>query len=251
VQRQRVPDAPFADENLVADRPGRDGSCSGVVIASAHLDTVPDSPGADDDASGIAALLAIARASKEVPTERGLRLLAFALEEEGLVGSRRYVRLLSASERRRIVAVYNFDMIAFARGERGSQGWPPQADVLAAMRGRPLPPAATFIGAATLGGGDRATLSPLNEARAFVPHLHVETLELPPLLLRFAPDLGRGDHASFWDAGIPAVAIGDTAELRNPHYHAPTDTLETLDLGFGALVARWAAVAMLLAARPS
>lgn len=63
-----------------------------------------------------------------------------------------------------------------------------------------------------------------------------------------APDLARGDHAPFWEAGVPAIVLGDTAEYRNPHYHAPSDTIATLDLEFAARVARLAAAAVLLAA---
>jgi hypothetical protein len=40
------------------------------------------------------------------------------------------------------------------------------------------------------------------------------------------------DHAPSWDAGIPAVMVTDTAFFRNPHYHQPSDTLETLDMEF-------------------
>jgi hypothetical protein len=29
--------------------------------------------------------------------------------------------------------------------------------------------------------------------------------------------------------GYPAVMITDTSEYRNPHYHKPSDTIETLD----------------------
>ncbi|HVR95448.1 MAG TPA: M28 family peptidase, partial [Thermoanaerobaculia bacterium] len=52
------------------------------------------------------------------------------------------------------------------------------------------------------------------------------------LLRRRVPalaDFGRSDHLSFWRAGIPAVMLTDTADLRNPHYHQPTDTPDTLD----------------------
>jgi hypothetical protein len=37
------------------------------------------------------------------------------------------------------------------------------------------------------------------------------------------------DNSSFWDQGYPAVMLTDTSFLRNPHYHLPTDTPETLD----------------------
>ena len=38
------------------------------------------------------------------------------------------------------------------------------------------------------------------------------------------PHTRRSDHASFWDAGYPAVMLTDTANFRNPHYHRETDT---------------------------
>ncbi|MCF3608349.1 M28 family peptidase [Planktothrix agardhii 1033] len=46
------------------------------------------------------------------------------------------------------------------------------------------------------------------------------------------PDTRRSDQVPFWDLGYAAIMVTDTANLRNPHYHQPTDTLETLDLDF-------------------
>ena len=50
------------------------------------------------------------------------------------------------------------------------------------------------------------------------------------------PDTRRSDHASFWDLGFPAIMVTDTANMRNPHYHQPSDEIGTLDLGFLARV---------------
>ena len=49
---------------------------------------------------------------------------------------------------------------------------------------------------------------------------------------------GRSDHFPFWEAGLPAIMITDTADYRNPHYHQPSDLLDTLDLEFAAAVAQ-------------
>jgi Zn-dependent M28 family amino/carboxypeptidase len=46
------------------------------------------------------------------------------------------------------------------------------------------------------------------------------------------PHTRRSDHASFWDAGYPAVVLTDTADFRNPNYHRETDTVDTLNLEF-------------------
>jgi hypothetical protein len=43
------------------------------------------------------------------------------------------------------------------------------------------------------------------------------------------PDLDASDHRCYWAEGWPAVMVTDTAFLRNPHYHTPDDTPETLD----------------------
>jgi Zn-dependent M28 family amino/carboxypeptidase len=51
-------------------------------------------------------------------------------------------------------------------------------------------------------------------------------------------NLRRSDHAPFWLAGIPAVMISDTANFRNPHYHLPADTPETVDTTLVAKAAR-------------
>lgn len=40
---------------------------------------------------------------------------------------------------------------------------------------------------------------------------------------------GLSDHRNYWHYGYPAVMINDTSFLRNPNYHLPTDTIDTLD----------------------
>ena len=52
------------------------------------------------------------------------------------------------------------------------------------------------------------------------------------------PATRLSDHASFWDHGFPAVMITDTAFFRNPYYHTPDDTMETLDFRFMAELVR-------------
>jgi Iap family predicted aminopeptidase len=46
---------------------------------------------------------------------------------------------------------------------------------------------------------------------------------------RIVPGVAFSDHLNYWRAGYDAVMITDTAFYRNPHYHAPTDTPDTLD----------------------
>jgi hypothetical protein len=84
-----------------------------VVMAGAHLDSVPTGPGINDDGSGISALLAIARRLHgRPPGGVTLRLGFWTAEEIGLVGSMYYVHHLPQAERSRIRDYVNLDMIA-------------------------------------------------------------------------------------------------------------------------------------------
>jgi hypothetical protein len=88
---------------------GEIGPAGRVVMAGAHLDSVPAGPGLNDNGSGVAALLHVAErlAGRGLP----LRFGFWGAEEIGLVGSRRYVAGLDAAERRRIAAYVNLDMV--------------------------------------------------------------------------------------------------------------------------------------------
>jgi hypothetical protein len=48
------------------------------------------------------------------------------------------------------------------------------------------------------------------------------------------PAVRLSDHASFWSKGYRAVMVTDSAYFRNPHYHRPSDVMETLDFSFMA-----------------
>jgi Iap family predicted aminopeptidase len=98
---------PARTQNVIAEIGPRTGR---VVMAGAHLDSVPNGPGIEDNGSGVATLLEIARTFGPRPPGR-VRLGFWGAEEEGLIGSRRYVRELSQAERREIAAYLNFDMV--------------------------------------------------------------------------------------------------------------------------------------------
>ncbi len=94
---------------MIADRPGEGG---GLVIAGAHLDSVPEGPGINDNGSGTAALLEAAlRVANESAAGRPLRFAFWGAEERGLIGSRHHVNSLPEDERRRIALYINLDMV--------------------------------------------------------------------------------------------------------------------------------------------
>lgn len=84
-----------------------------VVLAGAHLDSVPEGPGINDNGSGSAALLEVATALGSAPaTANAVRFAWWGAEEVGLVGSTRYVESLAPDELRKIVLYLNLDMVA-------------------------------------------------------------------------------------------------------------------------------------------
>jgi len=97
----------YSGSNIVGDLP-RSGD---VILICAHLDTVPVSPGANDNASGVAAMLELARVTRARTYPFGLRYIAFDGEEPNRDGSAFYIGELSADQRAAISLVLNLDMV--------------------------------------------------------------------------------------------------------------------------------------------
>ena len=205
-------------ENIVLDLPRRGGD--GLVLAGAHYDGVPGSPGADDNGSALTVLLELARVFSEMPPPCALRLVAFDLEEQDLVGSRAYAAELH-ERREPLRLMLSLEMLGYRDARPGSQRYPPGLRYFYPERG-------DFIG---LIGNLRAVPSMRRMARAMRAAVPCEWLAVP-WRGRVLPDTRRSDHAPFWDLGYPALMVTDTADLRNPHYHRPSDRIETLDLDF-------------------
>ena len=62
--------------------------------------------------------------------------------------------------------------------------------------------------------------------RAFLKHTQLEAYSINAP--RAIPGIDFSDHLNFWDEGINAVMITDTAFMRNGHYHMHSDTAATL-----------------------
>ncbi|MBW4487237.1 MAG: M28 family peptidase [Trichocoleus desertorum ATA4-8-CV12] len=208
--------------NVVAERPGTDPQAGSILVA-AHFDTVLGSPGADDNATGVATTLEVAQLLGARSTPRTLRVTFFDQEERGLLGSFAYASNDSLLDNLQGVIIP--EMLGYACYQPGCQKYPV---------GLPFQPTTTqgdFLAAI----GDQEHL-PLLEAfhQSAKPNLPA-VITLPiPLRGLLTPDLLRSDHAPFWQKGIGAVVISDTANFRTPHYHQPSDTPDTIDQKFFA-----------------
>ena len=163
--------------NLIAEMPASTDTGKTVVIG-AHYDTVPDSPGANDNASGVAAIMTIARqvAGNSYPFK--VRFVLFGAEEVGLFGSRHYVDTLGPEEIDDTVAMLNFDSVGSGSGF------------------------------GVLGDGG-LTQETLRLGEQFGPNL-IRPTTLPPNV--------SSDHAPFQDAGIPVMFLisDDSTRIHTP-----------------------------------
>jgi Zn-dependent M28 family amino/carboxypeptidase len=191
--------------NVVATVPGT-GEGEAVIVVTAHFDhlgarngTVYN--GADDNASGTAALLALAAELVARPPSNTVMLVALDAEESGLRGARAFVADPPVSLDR-IVLNVNLDMLGRSvAGElyaAGTSHYPELRPPLEAVAG------------------------------------------IAPVTLRFGhddPSLGRddwtfqSDHGAFHRAGIPFVYFGVED---HEDYHRPTDDVARIDADFYA-----------------
>ncbi|MCD4688305.1 MAG: M28 family peptidase [Desulfuromonadaceae bacterium] len=228
--------------NLNAPQPGTVARQPKLLIV-AHYDTVSNSPGADDNASGVAVLLELARVFAEASLHMTVEFIAVNLEENeretepkgrGLRGSRALAQHAREQEWN-LAGVVVLESVAYA-GPNMVQTVPVGLPI-------EVPTVGDFI--AVIGNQASIALVQafLHAAEQYQPELPKVPLVVPGNGELF-PDTRRSDHAPFWDQGYPAIMLTDTTNFRSPHYHQPSDTLETLNLDFAAAVGN--AVAQLI-----
>ncbi len=217
--------------NLIVHIPG-ERTPEITFVVGAHFDSDSGSPGADDNAAAVAGILEMARVLAGQHLGASLELVFFAAEEAGLVGSRHYAQGLR-NALREISGMLSLEEIAYTCTRPGCQFAFPNIPGCLKID-HPVPNVGTFIA----GVGNDASSDLLHSfqtaAARYVPELSVDTAQVAGL--GCPADTRRSDHASFWDEDYPALLITDTANFRNPNYHQPTDTLQTLDLTFATRV---------------
>ena len=188
------------------------------LLIGAHYDGPIKSPGADDNASGLAALFVLVEHCRKTPHERPIWFVAFDQEEWGLLGSKALSKELKAKGQK-LKLMISLEMLAFTSEK---QDYPlPAMKKIYGEKGN-------FI-ALVANTGCAVMLPGLSSSMG----KYLPTKVLPvPLKGDVLPDVRLSDHSPFWDEGYNAMMITDTSFLRNPHYHEPTDTVDTLDLDF-------------------
>ncbi len=220
-----IPEEHRAWHNLWIEIPGSTHPDE-VIIVGAHFDAVPTTPGADDNATGTACALELARVLKDLRPERTIRIVFFNLEEIGLVGSRLYaehiIRPRIEAGQMRVIGMVSLEMLGYFSDEENSQRSPVPA-IPGVFEPRTVGDFIAVVGSVS----DQSFTRPFAEGmRAGSPELEVFVFDILPTPI---PDMRRSDHAPFWDLGVPACMLTDTSNFRTPHYHRPSDRVETID----------------------
>jgi Zn-dependent M28 family amino/carboxypeptidase len=220
VREQSYSVAGHAASNLEAKVEGSDGGKNTVIIG-AHYDSVRGSPGANDNATGVAAVLELARLLRDSKPRTALRFVLFVNEEPPFfqtdsMGSLVYARQLRRDEIA-VSAMFSLETIGFYSDAPGSQKYPPPLGLFYPSRGNFI----GFVG----NPSSRALLSRAIRRFRETTRFPSEGVAAPGEWL----GIGWSDHWSFWQQEYPAIMITDTAPFRYPYYHSPFDTDEHVD----------------------
>lgn len=206
--------------NMVVEVPGTSKPAE-IIVIGAHYDAFQGTPGADDNASGVAACLHLARLFKNQPQPRTLRFAFFVNEEPPTfwtpdMGSWVYAKKCRVANDN-VVAMLSLESIGYYDTKPGSQKYPPPLNQL-------YPDTGDFIAFVS----DYSSRS-LNKRALASFRTHAKFPSEGGSPPGFFPGVGWSDHWSFSQEGYPAIMLTDTATFRNPNYHTPTDTPNTLD----------------------
>jgi Zn-dependent M28 family amino/carboxypeptidase len=190
------------------------GPASDIYIVCGHYDSISErpsesAPGAEDNATGAAAVVELARVFAGGSRSATLMFIAFSGEEQGLVGSKAFVRSLDSDTRSRIKAVLNMDMIGYSKDD--------SEDVLLESSSRYKPLVDQYAAAARLVSG-------LKYYTSYNPY--------------------GSDHMPFIDSNIPAILTIDNDWGDYPSYHRSSDTIDKVSRDMGAAILRMNAAAL-------
>lgn len=218
VQSYQIETDEFA--NLVVNITGQTKP-NEILIIGAHYDSITDSPGANDNASGVAALLAIADSLQGQKLARTVQLIAFANEEPPYfytehMGSLVYATQ-AANQQADIIGMISLETIGYYTDAPNSQKYPPPFNYFYPNQGN-------FVG--FIGNLSSRQLV-RNAIDIFRQHATIpsEGLAAPVAV----PGVGASDQWSFWQYNYPAMMVTDTAPFRYPYYHTTYDTPDRIN----------------------
>lgn len=182
-----------------------------TVLITAHIDSMPNdgtrSPGADDNASGCVGVMVAANIFSNCTTDRTIRFICFGGEEQGLLGSDAYARLIkNAGETN--VTVFNMDMIAYST-----------------------------IASHEMFLHTRLSTAPDYAADMAVANTFRDVISSYGLNSRLTAVITNSgeeasDHYSFWRQGCPGVLAIESDNNFNTNYHKASDLIANINMTY-------------------
>jgi Zn-dependent M28 family amino/carboxypeptidase len=218
------------------------------IVVGAHYDAYLKYPAADDNASGVAALIEVARLLAKESLPIGVDLVAFSLEEplaEGAKGNFRTPDGGSAvhaasvkTNRSQVRLMFSLETIGFFSDKKNSQDVP-------MLLLRPFYPTEGNYIMVVSNLDNALTARRVKRSMRAASPLQVYSVSAPS----FVEGIDYSDHFNYWRNGYPAVMITDTAFNRNKSYHTAGDTADRLDYQRMAMVVQGVYRAVLAVAR--
>lgn len=216
-------------KNIIATLPPRYYPLdSPIIVGATHYDSVPGCPGADDNGSGVAVLLAAAKTLTKRRIKKSPMLLFFNREEDGLLGSREFVKEREEFLLKNVKEVHVMEMVGYTSDKQSS---PEEIPLNIGNVG-------DFLGIVSNYHSQKSLDNVIYNNSVYINDFESKGLYLPKDAEKIFIDVIRSDHYPFWQSDIPALMWTDTSEFRNPHYHLSTDTADTLDYNFMLNVTR-------------
>ncbi|WP_344715896.1 M28 family peptidase [Winogradskyella damuponensis] len=197
-------------KNIIATQLGKTNP-ENIYIVCAHYDSVA-AYCADDNATGVAAVIEIARILSQQCTDNTIVYALWDEEEIGLRGANYYATQAAdetnGNTRDNILGVINMDMIGYdgdAPGTTGDNDF--DIDV-------------------------RNISNSLEIKDDLLTILNTYTLDLNAIVVN--PGTTASDHSRFWNQGYPAVLVGESWETDDvtPNYHSSNDRAEDIDFQY-------------------
>lgn len=216
-------------KNIVCSKEGKGQSDKNLILC-AHYDSIAKStigwdwqtcpaPGANDNASGVAAMLEIARILESVDMNYTIRFIAFTGEEQNLWGSRAYADY-ALTNMMNIVLVINLDEI----------GYPDVKPVWNIIIGEDQGNHTSYKNA---------------DSHKFAQVMKQAAGDYTSLTCTIL-DIWTSDHMPFNSAGYPVIGVCQAGKY--PYSHDVTDTYANIDIDYIVEVTRMTLAAILLVA---
>jgi Zn-dependent M28 family amino/carboxypeptidase len=202
-------------KNVICNKKGINSQC---IIICAHYDSrIKDladfesrSPGANDNASGVSAILEIARIINKQNLDYTVQFALFSGEEQGLLGSKKYVKFVKENNID-IYRVVNLDMIAYPILNRG---------IVIIERDNNTDPQHNRV--------KENDIASIEFGKVMAEMSYYTDLQVN------LDSIWNSDYEPFEEEGIVVIGAydGSADEKQNPHYHDVSDEPDLIDWNY-------------------